>query len=157
MKKSKKKFIDVLYALCFEFVAVPIMGFVTYSIFDRLFYTSTVHTNLFLASLLIFVLFLINIGALYGIAYVFNKIYKMNLITYIVTGLITIFIGLWFEVYYYAISKTSCLANSNLDCLGATKDYNTFTVVIIMAVAYYLIYIVMHKMIEKKLSISKKG
>lgn len=157
MKKYKKKFIDVLYALGFEFVMVPIMGFVSYRIFDKLFYTNAVHNNLILASLLIFTLFVINIALLYGIAYVFNKIYKMNLITYVITGLITIFVGVWFEVYYYAMVKTSCLTNSNLDCLGATKDYNNFTVVIIMAVAYYLLYIVLHKMIEKKLSISKKG
>lgn len=157
MKKNKKKLIDVLYALCFEFIAVPIMGFVTYSIYDRFFYTSTVHNNLFFASALIFVLVLANIVALYGIAYLFNKVYKMNLITYIVTGLITLFVGIWVEVYFYAVSKTNCLANSNLDCLGAVKDYNSFTVALIMAVSYYLIYIVLHKMIEKKLSISKKG
>lgn len=157
MKKNKKKLIDVLYALCFEFVAVPILGYITYGVYYRLFYTSAVQNNLILASTLIFVLALANIAALYGIAYVFNKIYKMNLITYIVTGLITIFVGIWFEVYFYAISKTSCLPNSNLDCLGATKDYSSFTVVIILAIAYYLIYIVMHKMIEKKLSIRRKG
>lgn len=155
--KKKKKLIDVLYALCFQFVAVPLLGFTTYSIFDRLFYTSLIQNNVILASTLICSLFLINIAALYGIAYVFNKVYKMNLITYIVTGLITLFICLWFEVYYYAVSKTSCLANSNLDCLGATSNYNTFTIVIIMAVTYYLLYIIVHKMIEKKLSIKEKG
>lgn len=155
MKKGNKKLVDILYALCFELVAVPIMGFLTYSIYDKLFYTSVIQSNVFLATILLFVLVFINIILLYGIAYVFNKIYKMNLITYIITGLITLFVGLWVEVYYYAMSKSSCLVNSNLDCLGATKNYTSFTIVIIMAVAYYLVYIVMHKMVERKLAIKK--
>lgn len=155
MKKKDRKLIDVVYALIFQFIFIPLMGFLTYSVYNNLFYTEFIQNNVIMASILIFVLLFINLGILYGIAYLFNKIYKMNLITYVITGLITIFGGLWFLVYYYALVKTSCLPNSSLDCLGATKDYNVFLVGVIMAVAYYLVYIVLHKMVEKKLSMRK--
>lgn len=68
----------------------------TYSVYDKVFYTSVIQNNVILASTLIFALLLVNIAVLYGIAYLFNKIYKMNLITYIITGLITLFGGIWF-------------------------------------------------------------
>lgn len=160
-KESKKniiknKFINILYALILEFVFVPILGFFTYYVYDKVAFLGSVQDSMALFIVIIVLIVLINIILLYGLAYLFNVVYKFDFIYYIVVGLITSATCLWIKVYYFTVERAECLVADSINCLEANHNNHLFTVILVFVIAYYLLYLTVHKMVQKKIELSKK-
>lgn len=149
MKKLDKKVNNVLYALVFELVLIPILGYISYFMYSKLTVFSFMDSNLFLNILLLLVLVILNIIAIYYIAYAMVHIFKFNIEYQIVTCLIILFIAIWFKLYY-SIQLSNCSIDSNITCIDAMSNNLTFTTILIFLVSYNLLYIPMHIINKRK-------
>lgn len=149
MKKKNKK-INILYALVYQVILIPIMAYLTYSIYNKLLLVNFIGDNLIMSVLIIAILIALNIVAIYYIAYALNHIYKFELEYHIVVGLIMIFVTIWFKIYYYSLEQTRCGMDSYSGCLDAMNLNKVFTTVLVFVIIYNLIYIPLHMITKKK-------
>ncbi len=156
MKKRNKKINNVLYSMVFELIFIPLLAYVSYYIYANISYFSFMD-NILMNYLIVAILVVLNLVALYYIAYVLNHIYKFDLEYQIVTGLIIIFIFIWVKVYYSSVEQTVCSSNVNIGCFDATLNNNMSTAILIFLIVYNLVYIPMHiitKRSGKKIKLS---
>lgn len=151
----KKKLGSLYYSVIYEFVIIPILGLVTYLLYEKFAYTGAVLDNFFLYFLLILLLVLFNIFAIYAIAYIYNKVYKIDNFYYTLVGGITIGIVLWFKVFWYVMESINCTENYDFNCVPSIQYNKLSTVILVAAIAYFLIYQVLYKMINKKIKASR--
>lgn len=149
MKKKNKK-INILYAFIYQLILIPIMGYVSYSIYNSTFLASFISSNMFVNSLILLILVALNIVAIYYISCVLNHIYKYELEYHIVIAMIVVFITIWFKIYYNSVEQTRCSLEIYNNCLNAMKLNNLFTTVLVLVVLYNLMYIPLHMITKKK-------
>ena len=83
MKKMNKKVNNVLYALVYELIFIPLLSYVSYYIYTRLNYIGIINENLIFSSLILIVLVILNLleggsGCLEAARY--NKLFSIVLI-----------------------------------------------------------------------------
>lgn len=147
--KKNKKINNVLYALVFELIFIPLLAYITYYIYTKLSYFSFMD-SIFINYFIVVILVTLNLIALYYIAYALNHIYKFELEFQIVAGLILIFISIWVKVYYYSVEQTICNSNTNIGCFNATLNNDLATAILIFLVVYNILYIPMHMITKRK-------
>lgn len=145
-----KKIINIIYASIYQFVLVPILGFLTYLMYDKLAYLDIVQDSRIMFILLIGILVFLNVGAVYFISYVYNRFYKCEIVYYRIIGIIAIFIAIWYKVYYVALVKNVCVANDSVKCISTIKNNNLLTIALIALVTYYLVFLVTFKIANSK-------
>ncbi len=139
----------MLYALVFELVLIPILAYASFFIYTKLMLIDFISNSLMATAIVLILLTIINLVIVYFIAYAMNHIFKFTLEYQIVIGLIVIFIAVWFKVYYHAIVTPSCNLSSPTECLDAINNNRAFTTVLILLVAYNLVYVPMHIITKK--------
>lgn len=149
MRKKDKKVNNVLYALVFELVLIPILAYVSFFIYTKLMLIDFISNSLMATAIVLILLTIVNLVIVYYIAYAMNHIFKFTLEYQIVIGLIVIFIAIWFKVYYHAIVTPNCNLSSPTECLNAINNNRAFTSVLILLVAYNLVYVPMHIITKK--------
>lgn len=147
--KKNKKINNVLYALVFELIFIPLLAYITYYIYTKLSYFSFMD-NIFINYFIVVILVTLNLISLYYIAYALNHIYKFELEYQIVAGIIMIFISIWVKVYYYSVEQTICRTNTNIGCFNATLNNDLATAILIFLVVYNILYIPMHMITKRK-------
>lgn len=147
--KKNKKINNVLYALVFELIFIPLLAYITYYIYTKLSYFSFMD-NIFINYFILVILVTLNLISLYYIAYALNHIYKFELEYQIVAGIIMIFISIWVKVYYYSVEQTICGSNTNIGCFNATLNNDLATAILIFLVVYNILYIPMHMITKRK-------
>lgn len=65
MKKMNKKVNNVLYALVYELIFIPLLSYVSYYIYTRLNYIGIINESLIFSSLILIVLVILNLLAVY--------------------------------------------------------------------------------------------
>lgn len=149
LKKRDKKVNNVLYALVFELVLIPILAYVSFFIYTKLTLIDFIGNSHMATAIVLIFLTVINLVLIYYIAYAMNHIFKFTLEYQIVVGLIVIFIAIWFKVYYHALVTPSCDLSSPTECLSAMTNDQAFTTVLILLVAYNLVYVPVHIITKK--------
>lgn len=145
-----KKIINTIYASIYQFVLVPILGFLTYLMYDKLAYLDIVQDSRIMFILLIGILVFLNVGVVYFISYVYNRFYKCEIVYYRIIGIIAIFIAIWYKVYYVTLVKNVCVANDSVKCISTIKNNNLLTIALIALVTYYLVFLVTFKIANSK-------
>ncbi|MCI8794566.1 MAG: hypothetical protein HFI73_04230 [Bacilli bacterium] len=150
MKKMNKKVNNVLYALVYELIFIPLLSYVSYYIYTRLNYIGIINENLIFSSLILIVLVILNLLAVYYIAYALNHVFKFNLEYQIVIGFIIIFITIWIKMYYNSLENILCQLEGGSGCLEAARYNKLFSIVLIFVVTYNLLYVPLHKITKRK-------
>lgn len=152
MNKISKRINNLLYALIYQIVIIPLLGYITYVVYDKIAFLNVVQESSIIFYLLIILLMAFNVVCVYGVAYLYTKVYKSKLSYYTVVGMFTLFIALWVKVYYYVLENFTCGEFISSRCLDAFKYNKVATTILIILVAYYFVYHVLHIMLEKKKS-----
>lgn len=147
MSKLNKKIINLFYAVIYQFIIIPLLGFISYIIYDKIAYLGIIQDNRIWFYILIIFLVAFNVICIYGIAVLYAKVYKANLTYYTIIGMCTIFASLWAKVYFYVLEDINCVEYNNSTCLDTLKNNSIASTVLIMLIAYYLVYIVLYKML----------
>lgn len=150
MKKKNKKVNNVLYALVYEFVLIPILAYVSYFIYTNFMNFRFMDGNYFLIALLLVIIIVLNLVLLYYIAYALTHIYNFDYEYQIVVGIIVIFIAMWFKVYYFQLESSLCSIESNSMCVEAMGNNKVITSILIFLVAYNMLYIPFHLINKRK-------
>lgn len=150
MKKKNKKVNNVLYALVYEFVLIPILAYVSYFIYTNFMNFRFMDGNYFLIALLLVGIIVLNLVLLYYIAYALTHIYNFDYEYQIVVGIIVIFIAMWFKVYYFQLESSLCSIESNSMCVEAMGNNKVITSILIFLVAYNMLYIPFHLINKRK-------
>lgn len=146
---------NMYYAAVYEFIIVPFLCLITFLVFENLAYTEIVQNNIFLYILLLGLLVILNVAIVYVIAYLYNKVYKVNLNYYTIIGILTIGIVIWFKVFWYVMEAVNCYEVDSSHCITAIKSNQLSSYVLIASISYFLIYNILHRMIAKKIKIKK--
>lgn len=150
MKKWNKKVNNLLYALVYELVFIPILAYASFIIYSKLMLVNFISDNLVFNALLIIILVSANIFLVYYIAYILNHLFKFELEYQIVVGLVIIFIAVWFKLYYSSLESSLCGMDGQTGCLDAINNNKGFTSVLIFIITYNLLYIPIHILVRRK-------
>lgn len=151
----KKKLWSLYYSVIYEFVIIPILCLITYLVYEKLAYTGLILDNFFLYFILILLLVLFNILAVYGIAYIYNRVYKINNNYYTLVGVLTIGIVLWFKVFWYVMEGINCNSTFDANCVPSIQYNKLSTTILVASISYFLIYQLLYKMIYKRNKINR--
>ena len=148
----KRKMINEYYAMLYQFLCVPLLTFFSLLLYYRFIVVRFANVGGLVTILVTVILVLFNIAAIYGIAYLMEHVFKMPLINHIITGALTIFILLWVNVYFMASTKPACDGASAIKCSELINNSKMAMTALIACVTYYLLYIVIQRIVVKKLS-----
>lgn len=154
----KRKLINEYYALLYQFICVPLLAVFSLLMYYRFIVVRFADVGGVATLLVTAILILFNIAAIYGIAYLMEHIFKMPLINYIITGASTIFVLIWVNVYYITSENSSCddSLESAIRCGELINNSKIAKTALIAAITYYLLYIVIQKIVTKKTIRSKE-
>lgn len=149
----KRKLINEYYAILYQFICVPLLTVFSLLLYYRFIVVRFASVGGIATLLVTVVLVLFNIAAIYGIAYLMEKIFKMPLINHIITGASTIFVLVWLNVYYIVSINSSCdeKIESAIRCGEFIANSKIAKTALIACVTYYLLYIVIQKIVVKKI------
>lgn len=150
----KKKLGSIYYSVVYEFVIIPILGLITYLLYEKFAYSGIILDNFFLYFILILLLVLFNIFGIYAIAYIYNKVYKIDNNYYTLVGGLTIGIVIWFKVFWYVMEGVNCNTINDVNCVPAIQYNKLSTVILVISISYFLIYQILYKMISKKMKLN---
>ena len=149
----KRKLINEYYAILYQFICVPLLTIFSLLLYYRFIVVRFASVGWFVTMLVTTILVLFNVAAIYGIVYLMEHVFKMPLINHIITGASTIFILLWVNVYFITTTKASCNEDleSALACGELINNSKIAMTVLIACVTYFLLYIVIQKIVSKKI------
>ena len=145
MKKMNKKVNNVLYALVYELIFIPLLSYVSYYIYTRLNYIGIINESLIFSSLILIVLVILNLLAVYYIA---NPIYSPC--GWLLISSAPMPITIWIKMYYNSLENILCQLEGGSGCLEAARYNKLFSIVLIFVVTYNLLYVPLHKITKRK-------
>lgn len=151
----KRKLINELWALLYQFICVPLLTLLSLWLYSHFIVVSTASGGV-ISIFVTVILVLLNIAAIYGIAYLMENKFKMPLIYHILTGVITIFALVWINVYFVTMTNSSCDGVSAIKCGELINDSKIVMTALIASITYFLLYIVIRRIVIKKALRSNK-
>lgn len=142
---------NCISALILQFILIPIMALITYKVYDSFSYLGVVQDSYTVFVFSVIGIVIVNFLVIYGISYLYNKYLKFENVFHIITGLVAIFMCIWFKVYIYVSKLNVCENNSSEDCLDLISKNQLINTALILLIMYYLIFIIMLKMLNKRL------
>ncbi|MDE6141492.1 MAG: hypothetical protein K2G03_02710, partial [Bacilli bacterium] len=141
------------YAILYQFICVPLLTIFSLLLYYRFIVVRFASVGGLVTILVTTILVLFNVAAIYGIAYLMEHVFKMPLINHIITGASTIFILLWLNVYFVTSTKSSCSEKlaSALECGELINNSKIAMTALIACVTYFLLYIVIQRIVSKKM------
>lgn len=150
----KEKLNSIYYALLFEIIIIPFMGYVTYTLYNNVNYISLFQNYSFLRFVLLIILIAINIAVMYGYSLSLNKVFKVDTTYCNIVELFGIAFALWAKVYFASAEGIRC-TTSSVDCLDAMKFNKIATAILVGLFAYYIVFAAINKMVKAKIEIKK--
>lgn len=148
----KDKIKNTLYAIGLEIIFIPMIWAVSYFLINH----NLLTTDMVAIILISIGIILLNVAFIYLVSFLVNRFIHMPLIYYLVVGAISTFILLWVRVFYKSTETLVCANLSATGCLDAIKNSKFISMALIMALAYYFIYVLMHKMTQTKVDKKRK-
>lgn len=133
--------INLLYAMLYQFIFVPILSIGSYWIFEE----ALSFSDDFPKELLLLVLLLIiNILVVYIISYIYNNLFKMKIGYYGLTGAVTL--GLVLMVYFIvqATGSVKCAIPDSSVCADYIIILRYMNFIVIFLIFYYILFLLMH-------------
>lgn len=143
MKDPNKK-INLLYALFYEFICVPILGVISYIILD---FFKIFSSEYFFYSAFKILMVLLVIGANISIilllaSLMMHNIKKLESGYHLTIGLIALFITFLIKMYYGHLLGIACSeASRGLSCATIIKYNNTITFIFVVQIVYFVIFL----------------
>ena len=151
----EKKLGSLYYSVVYEFVIIPFLCILTYLLYSKFAYSELVVDNILIYFILVLFLVLFNIISIYGIAYIYTKVYKIDNNYYTLVGVLTIGIIIWFKVFWYVMEGVNCNSLNDVNCVPAIQYNKLSTIILVVSIAYYAIYQTLYKMINKKMKLRR--
>ena len=153
MKKFRKRVENSYYAILYQFCCVPVLAILSFFIYSEVVIGNG--NNSILSMVVIFFLLVANLSLIYLISRIFITKIKMPLIYHIVVGAFSIVLVTWLNVYYGTIEAVSCSDYSATACVNSIINGRSALLCLIACASYYLIYIFIHKIVQK--NVEKKA
>ena len=148
MKLFQKRLKNSYFALLYQFCCVPLLALLSFFIYGTFILGKDLGNSIF-ALIMLIVLIVANIALIYGISTVFIKKLKMPLIYHIIVGACTLVGVAWLNVYLSTLEAVSCASFNTNTCIYSIVNGTSATLLLIACAAYYLVYIFIHKIVQK--------
>ena len=108
-----------------------------------------IDANPIVNAIVLFGLVVANLGLVYYISKLFITKIKLPLVYHIIVGAATLVLIVWLNVYYNTVEYVSCANYSAVDCVHSITNGRTALLCLIASATYYLLYIFIHKIVQK--------
>lgn len=160
MKKKTSKengsITEFLYALVLQFIFIPVMGFFSYNLYDKIAVLGSLSDSFVLFFIIIFILVLANISCIYGLAYLLNRVYKYDVRYYRYVGIFSSIIMVVLKIYYTFLEDMECVIDTSLRCLVSSSRNKSVTIVMIFVITYYFVYLITDYIVKKSIEYKDK-
>lgn len=147
----KQKLINQYYAMLYQFLCVPLLAFSSIMLYYRFVYVRLSDISLLLQGVITIILILFNLVVIYGIAYLLKKVFKMPLINYVLTGIVTIVGIAAVNVYFSSMEQVTCSQDSAIACVANMNHSKLAMTILITYITYFCLYLVIQKIVDKQL------
>lgn len=140
--KSVDTFVtNILYAMLYQFIFVPLLSIGSYWIFEEALSFSDDYPK---ELLLLVLLLIINILVVYIISYIYNNLFKMKIGYYGITGAVTT--GLVLMIYFFlqAAGTVSCSTPDSSACSDYIILLRYMNFIVVFMIFYYVLFLLMH-------------
>lgn len=154
----KKMLVNEYYALLYQFLIVPILAGSSLLFYYHFIILRMNEINFAVTLIVTAVLIALNVLIIYGIACLVKKIFKMPMINYIVTGVVTMVILGFTNAYFYNATNMFCVESmeSAIKCKNNIGNSKFAMTALIVVATYFFLYIIIQTIVNKQTELKKK-
>lgn len=151
----KKLLVNEYYALLYQFLVVPLLACSSLLFYYHFVIVRVGEISPVVSIIVAAVLIALNILIIYGLACLVNKVFKMPMINHIITGVITMVILGFTNVYFYSATKSTCDEISAIKCGQNIGNFRFAKTALIVVITYFFLYIIIQTIVNKQAKLKK--